>query len=146
MGEGGLSVLLVEDDDVAAEAVERVLASKGFTESVRRAVDGREALDMLRGANGERRIPYPRLTLLDLNMPRMGGLRFLDELRADPTLADSVVFVLTSSAEDSDRAQTYARNVAGYIVKSRAGGTLQGVAELLCAYAKTVRFPPDRGE
>ena len=144
MDDGELSVLLVEDDDVAAEAVERVLTSAGFTECVRRAVDGREALDMLRGTNGQPRVPHPRLTLLDLNMPRMGGLRFLDEIRADPKLADSLVFVLTSSAEDHDRAQSYARNVAGYIVKSRAGGALHGVADLLGAYAKTVRFPPPR--
>lgn len=144
MADGELSVLLVEDDDVAAEAVERVLASTGLTESVQRAVDGREALDMLRGTNGQSRVPHPRVTLLDLNMPRMGGLRFLDEVRADPALADTVVFVLTSSAEDSDRAQSYARNVAGYIVKSRAGGTLHGVADLLSAYVKSVRFPPPR--
>ena len=140
--DGELSILVVEDDDVAAEAVERVLTTAGLTGSVQRAVDGREALDMLRGANGQTPIPHPRVTLLDLNMPRMGGLRFLDEIRSDPTLADSVVFVLTSSAEDHDRAQSYARNVAGFIVKSRAGGTLHGVADLLSAYARTVKFPP----
>lgn len=129
------SVVVCDDNDMLRWSLVLHLEQRGYRCAT--AGDGEELLELMDDFE-------PDLILLDLNMPRMGGLRFLDELRADPMLADSVVFVLTSSAEDNDRAQSYARNVAGYIVKSRAGGTLHGVADLLCAYAKTVRLPPPR--
>lgn len=91
------------------------------------AGNGIEAMEFLRGGNGRSRVPHPRLVLLDLNMPRMGGLEFLHELRADPKLAATVVFVMT---------------VAGYVVKHQPGhGFLESVA-MLEYYMRVVEFPP----
>ena len=50
-------------------------------------------------------------------MPRMSGIEFLRELRADPALSNTTVVVLTTSAEDRDRVEAYKLNVAGYIIK-----------------------------
>ncbi|HEY9610195.1 response regulator, partial [Allocoleopsis sp.] len=58
-----------------------------------------------------------RLILLDLNMPKMGGIEFLRELRADPELRPLPVIVLTTSNEDKDKVEAYNLNVAGYIIK-----------------------------
>ena len=58
-----------------------------------------------------------RLILLDLNMPKMNGIEFLTELRADPQLKQTPVVVLTTSSEDRDRVSAYDLNVAGYLLK-----------------------------
>ena len=73
-----------------------------------------EALKMLRDESVP---PDRRIILLDLNMPRMGGIEFLRELRADPALRSSSVIVLTTSDEDRDRVDAYNLNVAGYLLK-----------------------------
>ena len=78
------------------------------------ADNGIDALTMLRSGSvpGERRI-----VLLDLNMPRMNGLEFLRELRADPALHSTVVIVLTTSNDERDKVEAYNLNVAGYLLK-----------------------------
>jgi CheY-like chemotaxis protein len=72
---------------------------------------------MLRGDGCEPIDPRPSLVLLDLNLPRMSGIEFLRELRADPELRDMSVIVLTSSNEPSDRAAAFQYEVEDYIVK-----------------------------
>jgi len=74
---------------------------------------------MLRGKDGQAPVmpKNRRLILLDLNMPKMNGLEFLHELRADPELQVTPVIVLTTSDEDRDRIEAYHLNVAGYILK-----------------------------
>ena len=58
-----------------------------------------------------------RLVLLDLNMPRMNGIEFLRELRADPALQRTAVVVLTTSDAGRDQLDAYGLHVAGYLVK-----------------------------
>ena len=74
-------------------------------------------------------------------MPRMNGLEFLTELRADPELRDSIVFVLTTSRSDEDRVASYNLNVAGYIVKSDVGAGFVRLLGLLDHYWRIVEFP-----
>lgn len=134
------SVLLVEDDDVAAEAVVRGLRKHGMDCDVVIAEDGLAALEILRGTHA-RRIDKPYLALVDLNMPRMSGIEFLQELRADSELCGTVVFVLTTSAADSDRTRAYRQGIAGYIVKSAVGPQFKGLANFLAQYQAAV-MPP----
>jgi CheY-like chemotaxis protein len=136
-----LNVLLVEDDDVAAEAVVRGLRKAACECDVVPAEDGSSALRILRGQDGARQIAKPFLVLLDLNMPRMSGLEFLRELRADPQLRATVVFVLTTSGTDADKAGAYEQNVAGYMVKSAVGPQFSGLARFLNEYRNTVSLP-----
>ncbi len=82
------------------------------------ANNGLEALVMLRGNGNPPTIPSEqRIILLDLNMPKMNGIEFLRELRADSVLRLIPVIVLTTSNEDRDKVEAYNLNVAGYIVK-----------------------------
>lgn len=136
-----LHVLLVEDDDVAAESVMRSMQRAGIPCPVTWAEDGQAALDVLRGQTPERRAPRPRLILLDLNMPRMNGFEFLEAVRADPSLKDEVIFVLTTSSADTDRSRAYNENVAGYMVKSAVGPQFAKLAHLLDGYRRAVQLP-----
>ena len=113
-------VLLVEDDTVDIMAVERALRRVKPAASVHVAHDGAQGLAILKGVTGEEPVPFPDLVLLDLQMPRMGGLEFLEALRAssDPSLRDLPVVVLTHSDLDEDRRAADALGVTGFITKT----------------------------
>jgi CheY-like chemotaxis protein len=109
-----LNILLVEDDQVDVMNVKRAFDRNRILNPLHVATDGVEALEMLRSGT----IPFGRrIILLDLNMPRMNGIEFLRELRADPALRPTPVIVLTTSNDDRDRIEAYNLNVAGYLLK-----------------------------
>lgn len=136
-----LSVLLVDDDDVAAEAVVRGLRKNAMQCPVVMAEDGVVALEVLRDAHATRHIAKPYVVLLDLNMPRMNGLEFLRAVRSDAGLRGTVVFVLTTSGSDRDRTRAYDENIAGYMVKSGVGPQLRGLAQFLIEYRAAILLP-----
>ncbi|MCC6993177.1 MAG: response regulator [Deltaproteobacteria bacterium] len=106
-------ILLVEDDELDVMNVRRALSRAQVNAPLHVAQNGLEALEKLRG--GE--LPRRTVVLLDLNMPRMSGLEFLDELRRDPALRGTPVVVLTTSADERDRGAAYQHCVAGYMIK-----------------------------
>lgn len=113
-----VNILLVEDDEVDVMNVKRAFKKNNIANPLHVAGNGLEALEMLRGNGAPSALPRDRrLVLLDLNMPRMGGIEFLKELRADPELKPTPVVVLTTSNEERDRVEAYHLNVAGYILK-----------------------------
>ena len=79
-------ILLVEDDRVDIMTVQRALKKIDVSNPLYVARTGVEALGMLRGDGYPRIEPTPSLILLDLNLPKMGGIEFLRELRADQLL------------------------------------------------------------
>jgi CheY-like chemotaxis protein len=136
-----VTVLLVDDDRVDAMAVRRAFRALNITNPLVEAHNGIEALERLRGEDGRPPLPPSVLVLLDLNMPRMGGIEFLDELRGDAGLRDTIVFVMTTSAAEADRKQAYARNVAGYLVKQEPGRMFLESMAMLQHYCQVVEFP-----
>jgi CheY-like chemotaxis protein len=135
------SVLVIDDDDVAAEAVVRGLHKHELHCPIVLAEDGQIALQILRAEHPTRRIAKPYLALLDLNMPRMNGFEFLHALRADPELRATLVFVLSTSGSDVDRARAYDENIAGYMVKAKLGPQLKGLANFLRDFSSIVLLP-----
>ncbi len=119
MAEKAINILLVEDDTVDVMNVQRAFKKNKITNPLYIAHNGLQALEMLRGTEAQPAVvpASRRLILLDLNMPRMGGLEFLHALRADPKLRSTPVIVLTTSDEERDRIEAYDLNVAGYILK-----------------------------
>lgn len=109
-----LNFLAIDDDEIDLVATKRGLVKAGVEHTLTTATEGFEALRLLRGGEvpGERRI-----VLLDLNMPRMHGLEFMRELRADAALASTPVVVLTTSAHDTDRLAAHRLHCAGYFLK-----------------------------
>lgn len=112
-----VNILLVEDDEVDVMNVQRAFKKNNILNPLHVAGNGLEALAMLRGDGVAQIIPAPKIILLDLNMPRMNGIEFLQELRSDEVLKSISVFVLTTSNDDRDKVAAYDLNVAGYILK-----------------------------
>jgi CheY-like chemotaxis protein len=137
-----LSILLVEDDEVDVMNVQRALKKNDSDSTLYRANNGIEALAMLR-INGQIAPEHHRrlLILLDLNMPKMGGLEFLKELRADPTLCKLPVVVLTTSMQDSDLATAYQYNVAGYLIKPITFSSFVKTIDVLTRYWSMSEMP-----
>jgi CheY-like chemotaxis protein len=136
-----LNILLVEDDDGDAKALERAFRKSKIANPILRAVDGIEALELLRGTNGRTKPAFPLLLLVDLNMPRMNGLQFIQELRRDEELQQLVVFVLTTSKREEDKMAAYDLNVAGYILKATAGQDFLNLVNLVDCYWRLVELP-----
>ncbi len=136
-----INLLIVEDDEIDYMGLSRALSSMKIRNPVYRVHDGIEALEALRGLNGRKKLPRPYIILLDINMPRMGGIELLEHLRADEDLKDSIVFILTTSSAEEDVSQAYAHNVAGYIVKSDARNSFIAATELLDVYWEIVTMP-----
>lgn len=132
-----VTVLLIDDDEVDVMGVERAFEKARIGNPIVVAKDGIEGLEKLRSDA----IKRPYLILLDLNMPRMNGLEFLDEIRKDDRLRSSIVFVLTTSNAERDRCAAYQRNIAGYIVKENVGKEFLDAVSLLDMYWKVVELP-----
>lgn len=117
MTEKVTNILLVEDDYLDIMNVERELKKINIEYPIHVARNGREALNMLRGEGTEKISPAPSVILLDINMPKMNGLEFLEELRREPEFSHIPVFIMTTSNEETDRMAAQRLNVSGYIVK-----------------------------
>ena len=136
-----VNILLVDDDKVDVMAVKRSFRELKIANPVIEARNGIEALDYLRGRNGREKVSSPCLVLLDLNMPRMGGIEFLAELRRDDDLRSTLVFVMTTSAAEDDRTRAYQKNVAGYVLKHRPGQSFLEAISMLEHYWRVIEFP-----
>ena len=134
-----VTILLVEDDDVDAMTIDRAFKKLRVGNTIVRACDGLEAFELLNDSV----LASPFIILLDLQMPRMNGLEFLEALRKDPKHASSIVFVLTTSKADEDMISSYKHNVAGYFLKNSAGDEFLDIVNVLDGYWKIVHFPPN---
>ena len=134
-----MTILLVEDDEVDVMNVKRAFKKNHISNPLLVAGNGLEALDILRSPKLE--IDKPKIVLLDLNMPKMGGIEFLKELRKDPELASLSVFVMTTSNEDSDKVEAFNLNVAGYILKPLSMEQFIAAVSTLNSYWMLCEFP-----
>lgn len=133
-----VTIVLIEDDDVDVMGIHRALKKLKILNPVVRARDGLEGLAVLRDPQAVQR---PYIILLDINMPRMNGLEMLAELRKDPVLSSSVVFILTTSKADEDKMAAYQQHIAGYIVKNNVGNGFLQVMEMFDRYWRVVELP-----
>ena len=106
-------ILLVEDDRMDAMTVKRAMRELNVANPLVRAANGEEALEYLRNDDYDK----PCVILLDLNMPRMNGIEFLEAAKADEQLKKIPVVVLTTSGEKRDIIDSFNLNAAGYMVK-----------------------------
>jgi CheY-like chemotaxis protein len=133
-----LNILLLEDDEVDVMNVQRAFKRNNILNPLWVATNGIEGLALLRGNEMPR---DHRLILLDLNMPKMNGIEFLRELRADPNLRSLPVVVLTTSRDERDRVEAYDLNVAGYLVKPVSFTDFADLMAALNKYWTLVEYP-----
>jgi CheY-like chemotaxis protein len=107
------SILLVEDDLVDALTVRRALKELHITNPLEHVENGEDALSFLRDPVKD----YPCIILLDLNMPVMNGIEFLQLAKTDQSLKRIPVIVLTTSEEQEDIIESFIFGVAGYMRK-----------------------------
>src|SRR5262245_11854534 len=101
-------VLCVEDNPQNQLLVNRILASRGY--KVVEATDGLAGLDMIRNLK-------PPLVLLDIDLPKMGGIEVVQQVKADPPLRDIPVIALTASAMHGDKERFLEAGCNDYLSK-----------------------------
>ncbi len=141
-----VEILLIEDNP---DDVELTLHAFRRSNVINLQVvrDGADALDYLFGQGefaGRDVQDVPRLILLDLKMPKVGGIEVLRRIRADPRTRLVPVVVLTSSREEQDIVESYKLNANSYIVKPVDFDQFSKVAEQLGYYWLLLNQPPAR--
>ncbi len=105
-------ILLVEDNRIDQRCIERIFKELEFSNPLEIVTNGTEALSFLNDADTK-----PSLVILDINMPKMNGIEFLETIKQDTQLKTIPVVVLTTSKNSKDRQESYAKGAAGYIIK-----------------------------
>lgn len=138
------TILLIEDDYLDIINVQRAFNKLNANHTLHIAHNGREALELLRGEGKHDQPILPDIVLLDINMPKMNGLEFLELIRQDPQLKNLKVFIITTSAEEYDKAAAERFGVTGYILKpldfdnySRDKGSSMDIFNLLLDIMRT---------
>ena len=125
-------VLYAEDSDDDAFLMKRAFTKMKFPGSLVVVPHGLEATTYLAGegeyANRERH-PLPRLILLAIKLPHLGGLQVLQWIRKRPEFQDTPVVMLTSSSQDTDVTTAYASGADGYLVKPASLDTFRALVE-----------------
>ena len=136
-----VEILLVEDNISDAELTVRALRRVGASQKILRLSDGAEALDFIfrKGRFSDRDRALPKLILLDLKMPRVGGIEFLQRLRQDTATMNIVVAILSSLTIDKRLFESENLNVHTYLQKPV---NPERLVELLKHAALTPNRPP----
>jgi len=132
-------ILLIEDDRVDAMTVERALQEIKITNRLDISGNGEEALAFLRDPENE----LPCIILLDVNMPRMNGIEFLEVVKQDSVLRSIPVVVLTTSTEERDKVNSFKLGVAGYMVKPVDYEQFVEVVKTIDMYWTLSELPPE---
>lgn len=110
-------VLLAEDNDDDIELTRIGFEQADYAVELHVVLDGEQCLDYLHKRNAFASAPTPDILLLDLHMPRMGGMEVLDAINADPNLRHLPVIVLTTSSSEREIKEAYQRHCSGYLIK-----------------------------
>ncbi|HVR41997.1 MAG TPA: response regulator [Thermoanaerobaculia bacterium] len=115
-----VSILLVEDNPQDLEMTMRALRKNNVTNRIDVAKDGEEALEYLFRKGRYEKLDsqkLPDVVFLDLKLPKVDGIEVLRQIKSDPRTRVIPVVVLTSSAEETDRIESYNLGVNSYVVK-----------------------------
>ena len=136
-------ILLVEDNDTDIELTQLSFERSGFAVKLHVVRDGEQCIEFLKKSGAYADAPTPQLVLLDLHMPRMGGLEVLKEINTCPELRMQPVVVLTTSGHDADVCEAYRQRCSGYIVKPIGFTAFAEAIRLLLSYWLTlISLPP----
>jgi CheY-like chemotaxis protein len=112
--EGSNRLLVIEDNSADVDLLRRALASAGLDCQLTVVDDGADAMALFRPGSAT---PAPDLAIVDLNLPKHGGLEIIERMRANPTFAEVPVIILSSSPSMRDRSKMKTFQIKRYIVK-----------------------------
>jgi two-component system, chemotaxis family, response regulator Rcp1 len=131
----GVPVMLyVEDEDAAVFLLETALKEMKIDVELYRVSNGEDALAFLNRSGAYRDAPRPELVLLDLNLPRKGGLEVLSEIQGNDALRGLSVVVFTSSSLATGRKKSLALGAQEYITKPSSFDGFLTAIKAVCAY------------
>ena len=130
-----LVIVMADDDPDDVLLTREALEESDVFFQFHSVADGAELLAYLRHEDAYSALapPRPDLVLLDLNMPRVGGITALSAIKQDPALRSLPVVILTTSVADEDIARTYDLGAASYIAKP---ASLSGMVEMMKSLGK----------
>ena len=140
-----LSVVIADDDEGHAMLVRRNIKRAGLDADLIHLHDGQEVLDYMyrRGQWAARRGHDAVTVLLDLNMPRLGGMAVLERIKADSSLARIPVFVLTTSDNPSEIDRCYLLGASACLVKPVEFGAFGEMIQRLAAFLMMAKMPAE---
>ena len=107
-----LNILLIEDDMIEVMKLNRTISKLELPHKIVEANNGEEALKVLQNKD-----ELPDIILLDLNMPKLNGIEFLNILKNDEVLKYIPTIILTTSNNQKDLLECYRIGIAGYVLK-----------------------------
>ncbi|HNW91066.1 MAG TPA: response regulator [Bacteroidales bacterium] len=139
-----IDILLVEDNPMDAELTIRTLKKHHLANNIYTVTDGEQALNYLncRGEFAEREKTCPRVIFLDIKLPKINGLEILKLIKANETLRNIPIVMLTSSAEDPDIEAAYALGANSYVVKPVDINSFTETINNLGMYWLGINHPP----
>jgi len=138
-------ILLVEDNPTDEKLTIRAFSKCGIAVEIAVVRDGAEALDYLHGTGpyqGQRLCERLAIVLLDLNLPRLGGLEVLYRLRQNPRTAALPIVILTASKEEEDILRGYTLGANAYVRKPVDFAELGMAAKTLSQFWLSLNQPP----
>lgn len=140
------TILIAEDDDGHAQLVERNLKRAGVTDGILRVADGQQALEVIYGEGlfAAASVHRPWLVLLDVNMPKLGGVEVLRRLKADPRHQPLPVIMLTTTDDSREIAACYELGCSCYITKPIDYDEFVETIRRLAHFLQIVRKPGER--
>ena len=146
-----ITILMADDDEEDRALTQEALQDSRLANEMRFVVDGQDLMDYLRREGAYRDpgadAPRPGIILLDLNMPKKDGREALAEIKADPTLRQIPVVVLTTSKDEEDVLKTYDLGVNSFITKPV---TFAGLVEVMRTWTRywfeIVELPAANGD
>ena len=138
------TMLLFEDDDNDAFLLQRALKKAGIRNPVHRVRDGQEGIDYLVGAGpyaDRGHNPFPRVVLLDLKMPRKGGLEVLEWMKKHPEYKVIPTIIFTASREHQDIAASYGLGANCFVAKPSKFEDLEHLVKTLHEFWRLCEKP-----
>ncbi len=132
-------ILLIEDDTIDIMTIKRALKELQIPNPLDIVKDGEEALKRLLQSHAHR----PGIILLDLNMPKMGGLEFLHIVKYHEYCRHIPIIILTTSRDDHDRSESFRLGAVGYMVKPVDYKEFVKIIETIDAYWTLSEMPPE---
>ncbi|WP_336338393.1 response regulator [Haloarcula brevis] len=138
-----VEVLLAEDNPNDIELTRKAFEEGKMLNNLHVVQDGVEAIQFLRQEDEYADAPRPDIVLLDLEMPRKGGVEVLEDMEQDPVLKKLPVVVLTSSEAERDIVESYEHSANAYLTKPVGYQAFQDIVrEIENFWFSIVKLPP----